>query len=276
MFTPTAAKSPYLNTTTMNGENGLGKKPATYADVRKITGAQGSGKSTVAVAFGVEDHYRHLNGLQFPNGEILPAISVDKSVNLKDYLILKKSKIYPNILKYVRLYSPDGRRSKLIQIPKGCRVVSPIKIFSNFTFYGIEYVPITLFNVVENINSELFNDAWVMFDESVETDARRSMMVLEREATAFYASVRKRRAHFCAMSQTIEQLERRIRLFATWTVLCSYDEELRRVYCEMTIRGQKKRYLDFYAPRYWPFFDTQEIVKVPQYRVDRTLASVTG
>ncbi len=259
-----------------NRENGLEKKPATFADVRKITGAQGSGKSTVAVAFAIEDHYRHLNGLQFPTGEILPAKSVDKSVNPKDYIGLKKAKMHPNILRYVRLYSPDGKRSKVVEIPKGCRVVSPIKVFSNFNIYGIEHGKVTLYDIVENINTSLFDDAWVLFDESTEIDARRSMMRLEREATAFYASVRKRRAHFCAISQAIEMIERRIRLFATWTVLCSYDEEQRRVYCEMTIRGQRKKYMDFYAPRYWPFFETEEIIETPRYRVDRTLAAVRG
>lgn len=244
--------------------------PNTYADVRLNTGEQGSGKTTNLVAFSVGDTYSKLTGFKTPNGTIIKARSLDD----KDKAYLKSCHIIPNKLFYARIFSEDVKQSKLIKIPNDWLVISPVRIFANFTLYGIRYVPISLMDIIENMNEPMFNDSWILSDESVMTDARNSMDALGKLGATFGATLRKRNTHFCLSAQYNEMVERRFRLFATTRITCSYDEDTRYITCEIKKRGEPEFTTDYYAPQYWKFFDTRELVKVPQYKIDRALSRI--
>lgn len=249
-------------------------QPASYADIRLFTGDQRQGKSTVAVGFGVGDYYTHLTGIKSPNGQIIKAKSVAKSVNKEDYLLLKRMKLYPDKFKYVRVFSDDGKQSKLIRMPKDYLVLSSVHIFANFHLYGVEYAPINLLTIIENINTTLFNNAWILSDESGMTSARRSMEAMGKLIAEFSATIGKRKAHFCVMAQYNRMVEVLIRLFATTRILCSYDKRSQLITCDIDQRGEPKFTVDVWAPRYWPFFDSEEIIETPQYKIDSALAKV--
>lgn len=244
--------------------------PPTYADVRIILGEQRSGKSTVLVAFPVGDYFDKLTAIIAPNGLRLKAKSVSKSVNPSDYTTLKRAGIYPNKFKYVRVFSDDEKQSKLITIPKGYFVDSPVHIFANFTLYGIHYAYISLEDVIRNMNTPLFNDAWILSDESAMTDARNSMDKAGKLMAQFGATAGKRNAHFCIAAQYLEMIERRFRLFATTTIECQYDEDTQYVSIDVVKRGEKFS-TDFYQPLYRKFYKTQELIAVPQYKQARAL-----
>ena len=246
------------------------KTPPTYADVKIITGDQRQGKSTVLVAYPVDDYYNNLNAIVAPNGLRIKAKSVSKGVNPADNLLLRRAGIVPSKFKYVRVFSEDERQSKLITIPKGYFVDSPVKIFANFTLFGISFVKISLDDVIRYKDTPLFNDAWVLSDESAMTDARNSMTKAGILMAQFGATVGKRNAHFCVAAQYLEQIERRFRLFATTTISCTYDEDTQYVTVDVTRRGEKFT-TDFYQPLYRPFYKTQELIASPQHQIDRAL-----
>ena len=244
------------------------KNPPNYADVRMATGDQRSGKSNTLVGFSVDDYYKNLTGIISPNGQVVKAKSIDKTINPEDYNKLITIGLNPNKLKYVRVYSNDEKQSKLIQIPRNYIVQSPVKIFANFHLFGIKYVPISLEFVLEHMNTDMFNDSWILSDESVMTDARNSMTKMGKIIAAFGATIGKRNATFCIAAQYNEMVERRFRLFATTTINCTYDGDTKYIYLTIRKKGEPEFETSFYAPLYWPFFNTRELISVPQHKID--------
>ena len=248
------------------------QEPATFADIRLINGEQRSGKSTTGVAFAADDYYDHLEAIVSPSGEFIKA----KVLSKEDKLYLRKCGVAPNIFKYVRVFSDDGVQSKIIKIPQGFLVKSPVKIFANFHLYGLWYAYISLVDIIQYINTTLFHNSWVLSDESVMNDARNSMEIAGKLSVALGATIGKRNIHMCLMVQYNEMIERRYRLFHTMRALCSYDATAKVITCDMKKRGEPAFSYDYWEPNYRRFFDTNELVPVPQYKIDRTLAKMYG
>ncbi len=238
--------------------------PRTFADVKLILGDQGAGKTVTGVALAKDDYYEQLTGIQSPSGEIIKA----RCLNVNDKIYLEKRGISPDIFRYVRVFSDDDKESKIIKIPKDYTVVSPVRIFANFTLFGFKYVPINLADVVQYLNSDLFTNAWILSDESVMTSARNSMTAVGKLLAGLGATIRKRDLHFCQMSQYNRMIDWQFRAFATTRILCSFDEITKVVTCDITERGQPRRSVSYWAPPYWKNFDTNEVPKV----ADKTLA----
>lgn len=238
--------------------------PRAYADVKLILGDQGSGKTCTGVALAKDDFYDQLIGIESPSGEIIKA----RCLNIEDKIYLEERGIFPNMFKHVRVFSDDGKESKIIMLPKDYRVVSPVKIFSNFHLFGLKYSFIELGDIVQYLNSDLFTNAWILSDESVMTSARNSMTAVGKLLAGLGATIRKRDLHFCQMSQYNRMIDWQFRAFATTRILCSYDELTKIITCDITERGQPKKSVSYWAPEYFKNFDTKEVPKVP----DRTLA----
>ncbi len=244
--------------------------PFTEAHVTIVNGDQRGGKSNTLVAFPVGDYFNHLDAIVSPSGERIKA----KVINKDDKALLKKCGIYPSFLNYVRVYSDDEKQSKLIKLPKDYFVLSPVHIFSNFHLYGVKYAYIGIEDIIQYINTDLFNDAWILSDESVMTDARNSMDSMGKLIAAFGATVGKRNAKLCIAAQYNEMVERRFRLFATTRITCSYDQDTKYVFLDIKKRGEPMFSTEYYAPQYWRFFNTKELIRVPQDKIDRALAKI--
>lgn len=240
-----------------------------YADIRLFTGEQGSGKSNTLVAFPVGDYYSQMTALITPSGARIKAHSLTK----EDKLILQQSKIFANKLQYCRVFSDDGKQSKLIRIPKDYLVESPVHIFANFHLYGIRYSPISITDIIENLNEPTFDEGWILSDESVMTDARNSMEAFGKLSATFGGMIRKRAAHLCVAAQYNEMVERRLRLFATTRITCSYDETTGYITLTIKKRGEPEFSTDYWAKTYWRFFDTKELIKVPPQKIRRALTN---
>ncbi len=241
-------------------------QPATYADIRIINGDPRSGKTETGVAFPVDDYYGQMTGIVSSNGELIKA----RALNKNDKSFLRRYGIPYNKIHYAWVFSDDGKQSKLIRIPKDYMVISPVHIFANFHLYGVKYAYIDLAKIIEHINTDLFSDSWVLSDESVMTDARNSMENAGKLSAAFGATIGKRNIHMCLMVQYNEMLERRYRLMHTMRVICTYDEDTKRINLDINDRGERFS-TDYYAPTYWSFFNTKELPQVPQYKIDRAL-----
>jgi hypothetical protein len=234
--------------------------PPSYADIRVILGEQRSGKSTIGVAFAKDDYYEQLSAIQSPSGNLIKA----KCLKKEDFDQLRNYKIIPDVFKHVRVFSDDDKQSKIIWIPKGYQVISPVKIFANFHIFGLRAAFISLADVIQYINSDLMTNCWVLSDESVMNDARNSMDGAGKIAVILGAQVGKRNIHMCLMSQYLEMIERRYRLFRTMTVNCTYEEADKIITCEIKRRDDPVYTVYVYAPRYWVNFDTGELIKVPE------------
>lgn len=240
------------------------QQPATYADVRIINGDQRQGKSTTDVAFAVDDSFTQLKGLRRADGKSLPARWVNKE---------ERSGLTGSPFRYAVIFGATGE-SKIVEIPIDWTIVTPVKIFANFHLYGVPYVYISLADIIQYINTDLFNNSWILSDESVMTDARNSMDAAGKIMAAFGATIGKRNAHMCLSTQYNEQIERRYRLFHTMRVLCSYEKSTKMITCDMKKRGEPSFSYDYYAPNYWPFFKSEELIPVPQEKIDRALAKM--
>ncbi len=246
------------------------KAPQTFADERLILGDQGAGKTCSAVAFIKDDYYKQLNGIKSPSGETIKASILSQKD--KDYLT--DCKIFPDVFKYVRVFLDDGTKSKIIRIPQDYLVVSPVKIFSTIHLYGLRYKFITIADVIQFINSDLFIDAWILSDESAMTSARNSMTAVGKLMAGLGAQVRKMDVHFCQTAQYYRMVDWEFKAFATMTVLCSYDEKTRMITLDVKERGKNPWSRSYWAPAYWKNFKTKERAKVPEKTLARAYQTV--
>lgn len=244
-------------------------QPATFADIRLIMGEQRSGKTETMVAFAKDDSYDQLNGIISPDGKTLKA----RTFNKQEYELYKDEYgVILNRFSHVRVFSGD--ESKIVKIPPGYKVLSPVRIFSNLHLYGLRYAYITLADIVQYLNSDLFSNAWILSDESVMTDARNSMTHAGFIVATLGATIGKRNLHFCQTTQNYGMIEKRFRLFATMKVLCTYEASTRTINLEIKKRGEPVQSVSYWAPLYWENFDTNELIKVPEKKLARAYESV--
>jgi len=240
------------------------------ADIRIILGDQRNGKSTIATGFAIDDYIAHMENIISPDGDWIKAKCLTRDE--LDWLWKKGIKAYP--VTHCRIFR--GGESKIIEIPPKFMVDSQVKIFANYTLYGVYYVPLDMYTLIDNINGDLIKDAYVLMDESAMTDARDSMTTEGKMTAKFGAQVGKRHLHFCNISQNWAIVESRYRAFKTTSIWCTYDKEAHIIECDIQQKGEDSYSEELYAPPYWRFFDSSEIVKVPQHRVDAALARING
>lgn len=181
----------------------------------------------------------------------------------------------PSIFKYIRVFSDDGQYSKIIERPKGWLVLSPVQVFCNFHLFGVKYAYTTLGRIIEYMNTDLMTNCWILSDESSDTDARDSMTGAGKLVAKFGATIGKRRAHMILLSQYPEMIERRYRLFRTTKVMCNYNSATKCITCDIKMRDKPPFSVTYYAPPYWKFYDTNEIIKVAQKKIDKALEGIT-
>lgn len=242
------------------------------ADIRVITGDQGQGKSITGVAYATEDYHRHIDKLVHPDGRVLSTLSYVEHEDVWRQL-------HGNPLYHV-IVSPPSRSPLLLHRDiveaKGFKLVSPVKIFANFHLYRMKYMLMKLATLIEYLNSDLFQDGWILWDESTELDARDSMTLAGKIEAWFGASIRKRRLHYLAMTQLESMIEKRYRAFATTRVLCSYDKKTGKVTISIREKGERKKEITYNSLHYRQFYDTNERRPIPEAKLNRALAQIRG
>jgi hypothetical protein len=241
------------------------------AKITLITGSQRSGKSTTGIAYAIDDYYRNMTALVTPNGEYVKA----RALNNEEKSLLKSRGILYNVFNPVVAYSNDGKSSNIVYIPKGWAVASPVRIFANFHLYGVPFVYTDLAMLLQYLNDDLLKDAWLLSDESVMTSARNSTTKAGKLMQTFGATIGKRNLHFCLMTQYNRMAAQEFRIFATSRIDCTYDKKSHYIACDIDKNGEPKHSVSFWACSYWRFFDTNELIRVPQKRIDDAVASVS-
>lgn len=242
---------------------------STLADIRGIFGDQGQGKTLTGVALVVDDCYANLDGILKPStGEFYKA----RPLNAKESQILLDKGIYKP-LTYLRVFKDNGD-SKIIAKPKDFVITSPIKVWSNFKFYGIKYQYIEVEYIIENINNDTLTNGWIIFDEAIFADRQDTMTKIGKMMQKFGAQARRRKLHMIIIAQYVSQIQARFNLFMTTRVQCSYDENTYTVSLTVNDNSKFMNNVDYYAPDYWKFYKHDEIVKIPQSNVDHTLEGI--
>jgi len=244
-----------------------GQFPA-QADILLILGGQGSGKNGFAVSQVKDDVWAKMTGLIMPqnSGLIIKA----RAINKDDKKFLRAQGIKPHPFNHVRVFSDDGKQSRIIWKPKEYLPVSPVRVFSNFHLYGMFFAYVGMEDVIEHIDDDLMTDAWVLSDESAWLDRRFNMTVEGKEMAKFTATIRKRRLHFLQLVQYSNQIEGRYIQFSTNHILCSYDKITQIVTYDQKKDGVTSRH-SFWLPYYWNNYDTTERVPTGQYNINRAL-----
>jgi hypothetical protein len=225
------------------------------ADIRIITGPQGSGKSMTGVAYPVDDYFEKAKAI-FPSG--------------KQYPIVRTFPYY--------LCKTDDER--ILRLPpdfraRGIRIESPVKIFANFKLFGIKFVYTDLTMMIQNMNSPLISDAWFLIDESFMIDKRNSMTQIGKIVAQFGATIRKRRLHLLIMVQYKSMAELRLRVFATQTILCEYDKRTGYVTLTISKKGEKrKQTVSYNSIQYRRYYDTYELIPIPEHVIEKAKALV--
>lgn len=253
----------------MNAENNT-----TLADIRRLTGPQGGGKSVTATALVVDDCYSKLNKIiNTKTGEIRKARPLNQE-EIKSLVNNYHVKYSP--LKHIRVFSRDEKTSRIIEKEKDWAIDSPVRVFANYHFFGIRYRYIDDEDIIENVNTDVISDGWIILDESVLTEKRDTMTAVGKIVAWFGAQTRRRHLHMVVIAQEANMLQTRFNLFATTTVECTYDPEHYIVSLDVNRGSPFMESVDFYAPPYWKFYKHDEIVKVPQHRVDKVLYDINN
>jgi len=240
------------------------------ADVRGIFGDQGMGKTNSAVAIVVEDAYANLTGIiNLTNGERFDA----KPLSDKDIDLLTKRHIVYNPLKHIRVFSADGD-SKIVTKPNGWAIDSSLRIFANFHFYGIPFSYVGVEEIVANINTDLMTNGWIVLDESILTEKRDTMTGVGKMMAWFGAQARRRYLKMIIIAQYANMVQSRFNQFATTRVSCTYDKKTHMITLDVNRNSEVMRSTTYYAPDYWKFYRHDEIVAVPQYKIDKTMANM--
>ncbi|MFA5386022.1 MAG: hypothetical protein WC364_15435 [Eubacteriales bacterium] len=241
------------------------------ADLRIVSGEQGSGKSTLATALIVDDCYSHLTGIiNTDTGEYRKA----QPLNENEIKSLESKGITYHLLKHIRVFSNVDDSSRIVVKPKGWVIDSPIRVFTNYQLFGIRHKLIGAEDIIESINDDTITDAWLALDESVFTDKQDSMTSLVKMVAKFMAQARRRMLHVIIIAQEASMIATRFILFSTTRIECSYDEDTYIVDYEVSNNSKVMQSSFLYAPDYWKFFKTREIVKQPQYKVDKILTEM--
>jgi len=225
------------------------------ADIRILTGPQGSGKSMTGVAYPVDDYFEKAKAI-FPSGKQYPIIGT-----------------FP----YYLCKTNDGR---ILKLPndyrtRGIRIESPVKIFANFKLFGLKYIYTDMKMMIQNMNSPLITDAWFLIDESFMIDKRNSMTQVGKIVAQFSATIRKRRLHLVIMVQYKSFAELRLRIFATQTILCEYDKRMGVVTLTISKKGEKrKQTVSYNSMQYRRYYDTYELIPIPEHVIERAKALV--
>ncbi len=237
-------------------------QPFTFAPIALIVAEQGGGKSTIATARAVDDTFAHVTRVRLESG-----YEVKASPALND-----KGK---PIIGYVTVHFPD-KESFVAEVPEGaCVIADSVRVFANYHLYGIRYVPCDLATILEYINTGLIVDGWILIDEAyIGGDSRNSMNLLNQIITKFGMQIRKRRLDLIVCYPLDKMADLRFRLIRTERITCHYDEKTQEITAEIKRGKEKKKTITFWAPLYWPYFNTEERFAIPEKQISKALREV--
>lgn len=243
--------------------------PFSHAKVALIRGEQGSGKTNTLTGIIVDKYFKHLCGIQAPDGKVFMAKCHSSLLDGLDYH------------EYVDLLVPHpdgGTVLQTIKLPEDFVPLSTLRIFVNYHLFGLQYVYCRVGDIVEWINSGLIRNGILGIDEAyLSNDARRSMDNLSIVLTQYSQQLRKRQLETYVLVQHGRLIDWRWKWVAHEELSCKYNEQTYKI--EVTQKFLKKgrqKTFKYYAPQYWKYYDTNELPEMPQMYIDKVIRSLRG
>ena len=148
-----------------------------------------------------------------------------------------------------------------------------IRIFANFHLYGIKYVFADLATIVEYLNSPLFRAAYIIIDAAyIGMEARKGMELLTQVMTYLGMQAGKRRLRLIIIVQHGRMIDWRARWLVTEHIFCTYDEATQMITLKIKDKRKKRdRSVTYWAPQYWRYYDTEEVVLIPESKLAKAL-----
>lgn len=230
-----------------------------YAHVVFIEGDQGSGKNTVVVARLAEKTFANVTSIKLADGRIIKATPTN-----------------PPRVGRAKIWLPNREPFVAKVPPKSCVIADSVKIYANFHFHGIRASFMPLDAMIEYLNEGYINNAYVVCDEHyIGGSTLRTMSNLVSTIEDLGFQMRKRHVEFMMIAPYKRLIGYRARSIVTEHIMCSYDEDKHEVTITVRKKGERRsRTLPpFYAPYYWSYFDTDELIKIGQSQISKALAS---
>jgi hypothetical protein len=171
----------------------------------------------------------------------------------------------------VKAYYPKDRvakvkvdgKEKYIRIPEDYELKSPMRIFSNIHLYGIPYVYVPSFVVMERwLRIGFICNGWLIMDEAhVGMGARNGQSKLGRGLVTQCMQFGKSKLEVMMITHMPRLIDWVGRTIPTKAVDCSYDEKTRTINFTLKEKGQTgTSEHSFDATQYWPYYKTNEKV----------------
>ncbi len=241
------------------------KTPFSQADIRLHEGEQGMGKSNTAVGRVVEDVLRQTAELYIKGkgiqGEVLHARDIVKVVSGKVTILAREA-----------IIKVDGGKRRIVIAKE--YPLAPVNIFCNFHLYGLQYRYCSFAQMIEGLADGTIHDGWLIIDQAeIGGDAREGMKLLARTITKYGFQFRKRRLHVIMLYPSRKVADWRFRSIFSETVSCSYNQKTHEITLYIWKRGEKKERppVTYWAPQYWPYYDTEELIGLPEGEVARAI-----
>jgi hypothetical protein len=233
--------------------------PMAYAHVVFIEGDQGSGKNTVAVARLAEKTFANITSIRLEDGRIIKATPTNPPrVGRAKIWLLNREPFVANVP------------------PKSCAIADSVKIYANFHLYGIRASFMPLDAMIEYLNEGYINNGYVVCDEHyIGGSTLRTMSNLVSTIGDLGFQMRKRHVEFMMLAPYKRLVGYRNRSIVTEHIMCSYDEDKHEITITVRKKGERRSrtFPPFYAPYYWPYFNTDELIQIPQSQISKALAS---
>lgn len=227
----------------------------TEAFVSLIEAPMGGGKTTTSTALMIDKYYSQVYAIESKAGRYL--------------------KVKPYKFDFVKL-DPDNDiydkyKDQIIHIPKGYRIHSHAKLICNYHLFGVKYVFAQMRKVLTFVNTPIMKNAMWTVDESyLELESRRGMNPLTIFVTEYAQQMRKLGIELNVLIQHGRFIDWRIRYITKRKILTSYDDKTKM--CKLLVQDLKKgteRTIRYWAPTYWPYFDTNELPTMPNALIER-------
>ena len=218
-------------------------------ETRCVEAQMGEGKTNTATAIMIDDYFAHIKAIVSPEGRRFP---------VEPYRL--------NTVKLLPLPGHENEESKLIKVPSNYATESDCKLFVNYHLYGVKYLLCDPMTMLQLLNTGIISSGKMIIDEAyISGEARRGMNSLSLIYTWFAQQMRKRDIELYLLVQHGRFIDWRFRYIAKQKILCRYNEKTHKI--KLLVQNLSKgteKVISYYAPQYWPYFDTNELPPIPE------------
>ena len=222
-------------------------KPLSYAPISLIEGAQGAGKTNMAVSEAVDVTFANATSIKLADGHEFKCSPV---LSDSGYPVIGKVKVHLST------------KDLIVKCPAGSVVVAEdIRIYANFHFYGIRAVFFTTAQIIEHLNDGTIRYGYLYFDEHYkDANARENGSVIVKTITKLSNQMRKKHLYVTYLTPFARQIDWIERASVRKRVYCSnYNEETHMITYDIQETGHKGvRTKSYDASTYFPYYFTDE------------------